>query len=230
MIALIPARGGSKGLPGKNLKILKGKPLIAYTIEAALKVKGITKVIVSTDDHQIAETAKKYGAIVPFMRPDFLATDTATSKDVIIYTLKKLLENKESIESFILLQPTSPLRDDQDILSAIEFFDSNGADAVISYCEEYHPLRWHKYINDKGNLEDIFEKAGEQRQAERKSYFPNGAIYIYDTEKYLTDSIKSQNTYAFVMPRNKSIDIDTIDDFEYCEYLIERNELYKKIK
>lgn len=123
MIAIIPARGGSKGLPGKNIKFLNGKPLIAYTIEAALKAKHVHRVIISTDDLEIADTAKKYGAEVPFMRPEYLATDDALAIDVYKYTLSRLSETEGTIiTDFMVLQPTSPLRTATDIDKAITIF------------------------------------------------------------------------------------------------------------
>ena len=123
MLAIIPARGGSKGIPRKNIKFLDGKPLIAYTIEAALQAKSVNKVIVSTEDQEIAEIAKKYGAEIPFMRPKKFATDTSSAPDVYIYTIRQLekILNKK-IEAFIALLPTSPLRTGRDIDRAVKIF------------------------------------------------------------------------------------------------------------
>ncbi|MDP2692338.1 MAG: acylneuraminate cytidylyltransferase family protein [bacterium] len=222
MIAIIPARGGSKGLPGKNIKLLNGKPLIAYTIEAALKAKHVHRVILSTDDIDIADTAKKYGAEVPFMRPETLATDNALAIDVYKYTLNRLSETEGSIISeFIVLQPTSPLRTVTDIDNAITLFKEKDADSVISFCQEHHPIKWHKYVTPEGKLESIFENTIGNRQSEKPTYFPNGAIYVFkcnilDTKSYFTDK-----SYAYIMDRRHSVDIDTLEDFEYAEFLIE---------
>lgn len=223
MIAIIPARGGSKGLPGKNIKLLNGKPLIAYTIEAALKSKNITRVIVSTDDLEIAEVARKYGAEIPFMRPAELSKDNTSSKDTVIYTLNRLDEEFSlKMEEFVILQPTSPLRTDIHIDEAFYLFKAKCAHSVISYCEQHHPVSWHKYLDDEGRILDIFHKVGHQRQTEEISYFPNGAIYIYDYEMYLKNAIDINKTYAYIMNKEDSIDIDDKLDFEYCNFLMSK--------
>ena len=223
MIAIIPARGGSKGLPGKNVKLLNGKPLIAYTIEAALKSEKINRVIVSTDDEEIARISIQYGAEVPFLRPDFLATDTAMAVDNYIYTIERLsAESGEVIDEFVVLQPTSPLRIVEDIDNAIEIFHSKDADSVIS-TQEQHPVSWHKYINEDGTFEDILSPNINNRQALRISYYPNGAIYVFrfkiiKERKYYTD-----RSYAYVMPRERSVDIDYLMDFKYAEFLLSQS-------
>lgn len=222
MIALIPARGGSKGLPGKNIKLLKGKPLIGYTIEAALKSKKISRVIVSTDCKKIAAVAMEYGAEVPFMRPSFLATDTATSLDVYKYTFEKLQKEEGiKVNNFIILQPTSPLRTNVHIDEAITLFEENQAESVISFCKENHPIFWHKFINKKGGFEDIFEGDFiKNRQEIRETYYPNGAIYVFDKSILKSGKYYTENSYAYIMEREASIDIDNIEDFRYCECLI----------
>ncbi len=225
MIAIIPARGGSKRLPGKNLKLFHGKPLISYTIEAALKSEHINQVIVSTDDIEIAKVAEEYGAVVPFLRPEALSTDNAKSSDVINFMLQYLEKNSsEEISSLIILQPTSPLRTSGEIDGAIQLFNSKKADAVISYCEEQHPIFWHKFLNRNNQFENIFsEKKNSEGHFEKKSYYPNGAIYIFKRNIILTGDYYTHNSYAYVMSRNKSIDIDTIEDFEYAEFLYRRS-------
>ena len=140
MIAPIPARGGSKGLPGKNTMLLVGKPLIAYAIESALNSKYISEVYVSTDSKEIAEIAKKYGAKVPFLRPMYLATDEALAVDTYIFMLDKWQESGKNVDSLIILQPTSPLRTSANIDEAIELFHSKNGSSVISYTEESHPI------------------------------------------------------------------------------------------
>lgn len=223
MLAIIPARGGSKGLPGKNIKLLHGKPLITYTIEAAKAAKFISRVIISTDDAEIAKVAIRYGAECPFMRPEFLATDEAKSIDVLKYTLARLeQENGSTINEFILLQPTSPLRTAEEIDEAITLFHEKNADSVISYCVEHHPIKWHKYVDENGKFESIFETTINNRQAERETYFPNGAIYVFKRELIDAEQYYTKNSYAYIMDRKKSIDIDTIDDFEYVEFLMSK--------
>jgi len=226
MIAIIPARGGSKGLPGKNIKLLNGKPLIAYTIEAALKAKEVDRVIVSTDDEEIANVSLLYGAEVPFLRPAYLATDSAMAVDNYIYTVERLtVESGEEINEFVVLQPTSPLRISDDIDNAIRIFHSKDADSVISYTQEQHPVSWHKYVNSDGSFEDIFDPNISNRQTLRASYYPNGAVYVFKfamikERKYYTDK-----SYAYVMPRERSVDIDYLMDFKYAEFLLtQKNE------
>lgn len=221
MIAIVPARGGSKGLPGKNIKNLLGKPMIAYTIEEALKSKYITEVIISTDCNEIEKVAIKYGAKSPFLRPEYLATDSAKAIDNYIYTIDRL--NKEfayDIKDFVLLQPTSPLRTVEDIDKSIELFKDKNADSVVSYTEEHHPIEWHKYITEDGKFENIFEEKLLNRQEIKKSYFPNGAVFVFDYRLIKQGKFYSDNSYAYIMPRNRSVDVDTIEDFKYIEFLM----------
>lgn len=223
MIALIPARGGSKGLPGKNIRPLNGKPLIAYAVEEALKAKHIDRVIISTDDEEIARVAVEYGAELPFMRPEELASDTAMAVDNYIYTIGRLEEEGgKPIDAFVVLQPTSPLRIAEDIDGAVELFVQKDADSVISYCPEAHPVTWHKYLDDEGRFVNIFDDTIENRQVNRVSYYPNGAVYVFKTSLIRQKKYFSDKSYAFVMPRNRSIDIDFVEDFEYAEFLLRR--------
>lgn len=221
MIAIIPARGGSKGLPGKNIKLLNGKPLIAYTIEAALSSKFIDRVIVSTDSNQIANIAIDSGAEVPFIRPEYLSTDRSLAIDNYIYTIDRLIKGTgEKISEFIVLQPTSPLRTSNDINNAIKLFIEKNADSVISYTEETHPVFWHKKIREDLTFKDIFENKMSNRQDFNKTYYPNGAIFIFKYGLIKQKEYYSKKSYAYIMPRERSIDIDTINDFEYAEYLL----------
>lgn len=225
MIAIVPARGGSKGLPGKNIKDLLGKPMIAYTIEEALKSKYITEVIISTDCTEIEKVALEYGAKSYFLRPEELASDTAKAIDNYIFTIDRL--NNEfgyEIENFVVLQPTSPLRTVEDIDGAIELFNNKNADSVVSYTEEHHPIEWHKYITEDGKFENIFEEKLLNRQEIKKSYFPNGAVFVFDYELIKQGKYYSDNSYAYIMPRFRSVDVDTIEDFKYIEFLMRGND------
>jgi|APSaa5957512535_1039671.scaffolds.fasta_scaffold29951_2 N-acylneuraminate cytidylyltransferase/CMP-N,N'-diacetyllegionaminic acid synthase len=224
MIAIIPARSGSKGLPGKNIKSLCGKPMIAYTIESALKSKYITEVIISTDCKEIEKIALKYGAKSYFLRPNHLASNDAKAIDVYIYTIEKLINEYDYIiNEFIVLQPTSPLRKVDDVNSAIDLFFGKKADSVISYTKENHPIEWHQYINLEGKFEKIFNNNKLlNRQESRESYYPNGAIFIFKYNLIKQNKYYNSNSYAFIMPIEKSIDIDTRFDFEIAEYLIMR--------
>jgi len=220
MIALIPARGGSKGLPSKNTKLLAGKPLIAYAIESALNSKYISKVYVSTDSEEIAEIARKYGAKVPFLRPIHLATDEALAVDTYIFMLDKWQESGENVDSFIILQPTSPLRTSKNIDESIELFHSKNASSVISYTEENHPISWHKYVNEDLTFSPIFEEEIVNRQQKRKTYYPNGAIFVFKEGLIREKKYYNENSFAYLMSRNNSVDIDTLEDFEYAEFLL----------
>ncbi len=221
MIAVVPARGGSKGLPGKNIKDLLGKPMIAYTIKEALKSKYISEVIISTDCKEIEEVAIKYGAKSPFLRPEYLASDSAKAIDNYIYTIERLTkEFGYDIKEFVVLQPTSPLRKVEDIDGAIELFKDKNADSVVSYTEEHHPIEWHKYITEDGKFENIFEEKLLNRQEIKKSYFPNGAVFVFDYELIKQGKYYGDNSYAYIMPRVRSVDVDTMDDFKYIEFLM----------
>jgi len=226
LLALIPARGGSKGLPGKNIRPLLGKPLIAYTIEAALGAEEIDRVVMSTDDEEIASVSKSYGAEVPFMRPPELAQDNSLIIDTYIYTIERLSrEGGKDIDSFVVLLPTCPLRNSADIDKAIQLFREKDADSVISYYPAPHPVQWYRYIDEQGVLRSFFESGNvlSNRQDERKSYLPNGAIYVFrfsmlkDKRVYYTDK-----SYPYLMPVEKSVDIDSIYDFNLAEYLLSR--------
>lgn len=222
MIAIIPARGGSKGLPGKNIKNLNGKPLIAYTVEVALKSKYITDVIISTDDPEIYNIGLEYGAKDTFLRPSELAQDKSLAIDNYNYTLDRLEKDFDyEINSFVVLQPTSPLRTVDDVDGAIELFIEKKADSVISYCEEHHPIAWHKYLDSKGKLDNIFDNnVLRNRQDIRTSYYPNGAVYVFKSELIRSGQYYSNETYPYIMPRARSIDIDTQEDFEYAFFLM----------
>lgn len=226
ILALILARGGSKGIPGKNIKKLSGKPLISYTIEAAKKSKYINKIIVSTDDEEIASVALDYGAEVPFIRPDKLATDTAGSNDAIIHALDFLKEKENYKPDYVLnLQPTSPLREAEDIDKAIDIFIQNEDDyeSLVSVCESFENPFWMQKIEDNKltSLMDSFDNYN-RRQELPKVYQLNGAIYL-STYKLLMEykSFYTDKIYPFIMEKEKSIDIDNKLDWKLAEILME---------
>ncbi len=224
MIALVPARGGSKGLPRKNIKLLCGKPLIAYTIETALNSKNIEEVIISTDDNEIEKTAIKYGAVCPFKRPKHLAGDKSLAIDTYLYTIERLnSEYKYSIKEFCVLLPTSPLRNSNDIDNAIKLFKSKNADSVISFTNAPHPLSWYKFVDQDNKISPVFNEEIKNRQDEKEAFYPNGAIYVFNYEFLRKKRYYfSSNSYAYIIPMNRSVDIDTIDDFKYAEYLMKQ--------
>lgn len=224
MLAIIPARGGSKGLPKKNIRLFDGLPLICHTIKTALASKSIKKVIVSTDDDEIASIAKDCGAEVPFMRPANLASDNSMVMDTYFYVVDKLVEmTSKPVEKFVALLPTVPLRLSEDIDKAVKIFDSKNADSVISVVKSPVPIDWYRKISESGILKNYLPdfNAVKNRQELEQSYVPNGAIYVFRTDvlrsvrKYYTD-----NTYPYIMPSERSADIDDMLDFKWAEYLL----------
>lgn len=223
MLAIIPARGGSKGLLRKNLKLLNGKPLIAYTIDAALRSNYVTRVIVSTDSDEIAQISIDYGAECPFMRPTELATDSSLAIDVYLFTLSELEKReKTKLNDVVILQATSPLRTSQNIDEAIELFKSKRADSVVSFTQEQHPVSWHKHIEFDGKITGISQEKLANRQEERPTFYPNGAIYVFKSELLEKRTYYSENSYAYIMDRKQSVDIDVQEDFDYAEFLMTR--------
>jgi N-acylneuraminate cytidylyltransferase/CMP-N,N'-diacetyllegionaminic acid synthase len=223
MIAIIPARGGSKGLPGKNIKKLHGHPMISYTIRAALEASSIDRVIVSTDDIEIARIAESYGAEIPFLRPKYLAEDNSKAIDTYLYTIDEICKREAiDINSFVVLLPTSPLRESGDIDAAVEIFDNLLADSVISVNEVEHPPQWIKHINSSGALENYFE--GDEllnRQEYKDAYVPNGAIYVFSYDLLSQNrNYYSEKTYPYIMCRENSVDVDTLLDFKFAEFLM----------
>ena len=222
MLALIPARGGSKGLPGKNVRSLGGKPLIAHSIQAALNAKSVSRVVCSTDSPEIAAVAQEYGAEVPFLRPEELARDESLAIDNYIYTIDRLAkEQGREINEFVVLLPTAPLRNARHVDEAIMLFRQKNADSVISYYPAPHPVQWHKFIREDGVLESCFpETTLANRQDERQAFLPNGAIYVFNYELLKTRrAYYSDRSYPYIMPGRLSVDIDTAEDFEYAEFL-----------
>lgn len=222
-ISIIPARGGSKGLKKKNIINLKDRPLIAYTIEAALQSKFIDKVIVSTDDEEIAEVAKKYGAEVPFIRPKELATDTASSIDVVKHAISFLeVEMGLEVDCIVLLQPTSPLRTSFDIDKAVEAFFANKGTSLQSVSPAtVHPY-WIKTIIN-GELRDFIKDTPKytRRQDLPEAYQLNGAIYICKRDLiFKENSLVGSNNIPYIMPADRSVDIDNKTDLKLAEFLI----------
>jgi len=219
IVAIIPARGGSKRLPGKNVLPLNGKPLIAWTIEAAKASKYIDRVVISTDDHGISETAKSLGAEIPFMRPAHLASDTANSNDVILHTIHAL---DKAYDIVILLQPTSPFRTSRDVDDSIESLVNKEADGIISVTPCEHSPLWANVLPIGGSMEGFLSKKANKRSQDLDTYFRlNGAIYTFTSDSILLNQgiSYSKNVYSYVMPQERSIDIDTFLDFEFAQFI-----------
>ena len=221
-LAVITARGGSKRLPRKNILEFCGKPLISWTIEAGLKSNYLDKLIVSSDDDEILSISKQYGAEILF-RPSDLASDTSTSFDA----LKHSIENFSDYEYIVLLQPTSPLRDEKDIDEAIELLEKKKADAIISVCEVDHNPLWSNTLGDDDNMNCFLrEEIKNTRSQDLEQYYRlNGAIYICKVDKFLENKgfMLKENIYAYKMTRESSIDIDEEIDFKIAECIMENN-------
>ena len=211
-LAIIPARGGSKRLPRKNILDLCSKPLISWSIEAALKSKYISKVVVSSDDNEILTISKKYGAET-INRPEYLANDTATTFDALEHTINSL----EKYDYIVLLQPTSPLRNKKHIDEAIELLNEKDANAVISVCETEHSPLWCNILDEDLNMSNFLPKEvlNKRSQDLPKYYRINGAIYICKTEELLKNKgfFIKENIYAYKMDKKDSVDIDDEMDF-----------------
>jgi len=230
--ALITARSGSKGVPGKNIKTLAKKPLIAWTIQSAHESSVFDRIIISTDDEEIAKISRFYEAEVPFKRPRKLAMDDSPHIDVVAHAIE-WLHNKNNYypEYVMLLQPTSPLRTDEDIKNAVEIAKKHKAASVISVSPTpVHPYLM-KEINEKGILSSFVEIPNGylRRQLYPKIYYVNGAIYLIKTEVLLQQkTFFPDNTYPCLMSVENSLDIDTTWDF-YLGNLILQDKLGKDI-
>jgi len=223
-IAIIPARSGSKGLKNKNIKMLKGKPLLAYSVEAAKDAKVFDEIMVSTDSEEYAKISREYGASVPFLRTEELSSDTASSWDVVKQVLKRYRADGREFDTICLLQPTSPLRTSQDILDAYQFMNEKNAEAVTSVCEVDHSPLWTMTLPENCSLKEYNESCqGDAPRQQLATYYRfNGAIYIRKIQ-YVGDDVVllEEDEYAFIMEPRKSVDIDTELDFIIAEKVME---------
>lgn len=225
IIAIIPARSGSKGLPDKNIRTINGKPLIAYSIETAKKSELFDAIHVSTDSEKYSQIATEFGADQPFLRDYDTSGDAASSWDVVREVLIKYKKIGQEFDICILLQPTSPLRTSEDIKNAFALFDNKGAKAVVSVTEVEHPIQWCFTLDESNSLQSFAKSKYKnvRRQDLEKNYRENGAIYIVNVKDILNPEfdIYESKCYAYVMDRNKSVDIDTLIDFKFAELLIQ---------
>ena len=221
-IAIIPARSGSKGIKDKNIRSLCGKPLMAYTIEAAIKSGEFSEVMVPTDSEIYEIIAKQYGANVPFLRSAKTATDTASSWDMVEEVLDRYREREQEFDTFCLLQPTSPLRNASDIRDAYQLFREKADFAVVSVCEAEHSPLWCGHLPaDREFVGFLDQENMKQRQAGGTFYRLNGAIYIVDTKKFINEKyLYQKGSYAYIMPQDRSVDIDTEIDFRLAELIM----------
>jgi CMP-N,N'-diacetyllegionaminic acid synthase len=222
-IAIIPARSGSKGLKDKNIKKLNGKPLVAYSIEAARESNLYDCIHVSTDSELYAGIAIQFGAEVPFLRTNETASDTASTWDAIKFVLEEYRKQGKDFDAITVLQPTSPLRTAEDIRKAYEIFIQKEADSVVGVCEMEHSPLWSNVLPKDGCLNGFLkEEAGGPRQKLLEYYRINGAIYIVDV-KFLLEggNLYGEHGYAYIMPKEHSVDIDDEMDFAKAEFLME---------
>jgi N-acylneuraminate cytidylyltransferase len=220
IIAFIPARGGSKGVPKKNIKELSGKPLIAWSIEQALSSDVIDRVIVSTDCPEIAKVAVDYGAEVPFMRPVYLSNDTATTESAMLHCCEYLAERNELPELFILVQCTSPIRSKESFDLAIADFRNKNLDSMLTVSES-HRFTWKNTNSPKASYDYKNRPRRQDIKDEDRDYLETGSFYITKTEAL----IRSKNRLTgdigmFITPENESFEIDTLLDFIICEELM----------
>lgn len=231
ILAVITARGGSKGIPRKNIKVLGGKPLIAWTIEAAKRSQFLDDCVLSTDDIEIAEVAKKYNCRVPFMRPPELAVDQAKSIPVIQHALNWLKDNEgQEFDYVMILQPTSPFRTARDIDESITKAVDTKADSVMSMVKLVDFSAPKLKVLDGDIIKPLSEAEGKEsasRDGLKDVYKRNCAIYLTKVPVLMSGDLFGQVSRAIVMPALRSVDINTLDDFLYAEFLAANKKIYE---
>jgi CMP-N,N'-diacetyllegionaminic acid synthase len=223
-VAIIPARGGSKGVRRKNIAPVGGRPLLAWTIETARAARTVNRIVVTTDDAEIAKIANDHNAEVPFLRPASLATDYTSGMDVLLHAVRWLEENEGYHSDWVLLlQPTSPLRTAEDIDTAFSIATAHNADAVVSANPaQTHPY-WMKKIESDGRFSEFFEqqKVDANRQELPPAFALNGAIYLIKNKTLLSQqNFFNSRTYAYVMPQERSLDVDTEWDLHLADLVL----------
>jgi N-acylneuraminate cytidylyltransferase/CMP-N,N'-diacetyllegionaminic acid synthase len=231
VLGLVVARGGSKGLPRKNVRELCGRPLIAWTIDAARAATCLDAVVVTTDDAEIAEVARRYGAEVPFMRPAALATDTAASVDVVEHALETLAASGRRFDVVVLLEPTSPLREASDIDAAVRRLIESGAGSIVSVCraDVCHPAFMYR-MGERETLLPFLpnQPGGVRRQDIEPLYYLEGTVYASTV-----DALKARRTFChdqtigYEVPKWKAIEIDDLDDFLMAAAIAQQKGLSK---
>ena len=223
-IAIIPARSGSKGLPDKNIKMLSGRPLIAWSIEAAISSGVYDEVMVSTDSEKYADIARSFGAKVPFLRSAEASSDTSSSWDAVREVILKYQELGQNFDTFTLLQPTSPLRSVDDIKGSFAQMMNKNCRTIVSVCETEDSPYTCNILPESMSMQDFFieEYKNTRRQDLPKYYRLNGAIYLSKVVEFLKDGdIYANDCYAYIMDGQRSVDIDTDLDFKIAQLLIE---------
>lgn len=228
VLFVITARGGSKGVPRKNIRMVGKFPLIAYKIIAAKKCRYESRVIVSTDDEEIAKISRDYGAEVPFMRPDELADDLASSMDVVAHAMNWISENDtESYDYICLLEPSSPFASYKDLNNALELLEKTGADTLLGMKEVEVSTRFIHTLDENGGLSEFYRAVKDQtsvrRQDQKKEYTMNGCMYIAKWDYFMKNKLfHSEKSIPYIMPEEKSIEIDTMLNYEMACNLVEK--------
>lgn len=225
VLGVIPARGGSKGIPRKNIRLLGGKPLLAWTIEAAKASRRLTRVVLSTEDEEIAEVGRAWGVEVPFLRPRELAEDDTPTLPVLVHAVKHFGQMGEEYDAVMILQPTSPFRSVEDIEGSIELLERTGCDSVIAFVDvgEHHPARMKAVDKDLRVTDPPFGEPveGMPRQQLPKYYLRAGSIYLTRTHVLLEmKSIRGRDCRAWIVPPERALNIDTEFDLVVAEALL----------
>lgn len=216
---VIPARGGSKGLPGKNIKELCGKPLIAYSIDVAREFVDDKHICVSTDSEEIKKVVELYGLSVPFLRPDYLATDIATTNDVLVHAVNFFKEQGVEYKKLVLLQPTSPLRTSKDVEGTLELYRDD-IDMVVSVMKSHAPAVLCTE-NNEGFVQLLYNKKATGRQQLQEMYEFNGAVYVINVQALLDKGLTCfTRRVKYIMSKENSVDIDDIYDFKLVETIL----------
>jgi CMP-N,N'-diacetyllegionaminic acid synthase len=224
-LAIIPARSGSKGLKDKNIKLLNSKPLLAYTIEAARESGIFDEIMVSTDSREYADIAKRWGANVPFLRSDELSNDTASSWDVVKEVIEEYKDLGTEFDTVALLQPTSPLRSSNDIIEGYKVMEEKAANFVVGVCEMDHSPLWANTLPGNLSMENFIrpEVVEMPRQSIPTYYRINGALYIVKVDYLIKSSdIYGERSFASVMRKENSVDIDDQMDFAIAEIILNK--------
>lgn len=235
ILGIILARGGSKSVPRKNIKEICGKPMLAYTVQEGLKSKHLTHLILSTDDEEIAEVGRKYGVEIPFMRPEELATDTASSKACLQHATSFMEDREGKLYDYVVeLMVTNPLKTVEDIDAVLDKLIETGADSVIGVMklEDHHPLRIKKIINDR-IVDFCLPEPNEARRQDLKpdAYIRNGSIYSMRRDELMINGRRygTENSRPYIFPPERTVNVDTLADFLIAEYFMNlREEVNKK--
>jgi len=230
VLGIIPARGGSKGIPGKNTRLLAGKPLVQYTAEAARDAKTLHRTLLTTDDAQIAEVGRQLGLWVPFLRPAELAQDDTPTLAVLLHVVEWLTAQGEAYDAYCLLQPTAPFRTAQQIDQATTLLAASDADSVISAVsvpKHFHPA-WQMKLQLDGALtlwnDDPLSQIITRRQALAETFVRNGAIYVMrHTTLVKKKSLYGDKCLPFIMSSEEQVNLDTLDDWQKAEQLLARS-------